>query len=72
MVRLLPERLAITVAPAIAANVLGGTGAQRSSQISTPTTRSGTDDGLEEEVGPERHVAPTELDRCRRSPAGPR
>ncbi len=41
MVMLLADRLAITVAPASAARVLGGSGTQRSSQISTPSTKPG-------------------------------
>ena len=38
---LLADRLVRTVAPAIAAYVLGGTGAHRSSQISTCITNDG-------------------------------
>ncbi len=38
----LPEGLASTVAPASAAFIPGACGTQRSSQISTPTTRPGT------------------------------
>ena len=41
MVMLLADRLASTVAPASAAAELGGTGTQKSSQISACTTRSG-------------------------------
>ena len=36
-----PERFASTVAPAIAAMVAGGSGTHMSSQISTPSAKSG-------------------------------
>ena len=63
IVSLLAERFSSTVAPAMAWSALGGTGTQRSSQISMPTT---------EPPGPPSPpcLAPRTADRCRTAPAG--
>jgi hypothetical protein len=49
---LLADGFATTVAPAIVANVLGGTGTQRSSQISTASTKSGRSDAANSRSAP--------------------
>ena len=74
IVSLLAERLSRIVAPAIAWSELGGSGTQRSSQISIPTT-NGSRAGLalarclEEQVNAERGVRETQVDLGGLSPS---
>ena len=58
------ERLASTVAPASAASALGGTGTQRSSQISVCSDEAGAGAGAsDQDVGAERDVVTEQRDR---------
>ena len=54
----LADRLSSTVAPASAASELGGIGTQRSSQISTWTTRPGTSSAANSRSGPNGTSSP--------------
>ncbi len=56
---LLADRFASTVAPAIAPNVLGGTGTQTSSQISACTAKSGRSRAAKIRSGPHGTVSPS-------------
>ena len=58
------ERLASTVAPASAASVPGGTGTQRSSQMSVCRTKPGRCGSAHQHVGAERHVGAEQRERC--------
>ena len=62
IVMLLAERLASTVAPASAPQVLGGMGTQRSSHTSTKSAKPSTFTRFEYEIVPERHDLPEEVD----------
>ncbi len=63
MVMLQADRLASTVAPASAASQLGGTGTQKSSQISAWTTKPGTSSAAKIRSGPNGASMRTDPDR---------
>ncbi len=62
----LPDRFAMTVAPASAASAEGGSGIHMSSQISTPSTRPGTSSAAKRRSVPKGAAIPP----ARMSPDG--